>query len=185
MTHCLSTLSTFARTMPSLILHSQRLDLCHPDANDFPALHAILSDPTTMAQAFAGRPMSEAESQVFFRDHFDWSHNGRRAGILRRRGQSEILGFAGLLPCAALGADDYEIGFVLAPAHWGQGYAQEIGHAQLAYGFTQLDCPRLLAQVAPDNLASRKALEKLGMALHGSTQHPVRGERLIYLKLRP
>ncbi|WP_371323002.1 GNAT family N-acetyltransferase [Dechloromonas sp. ZY10] len=171
--------------MPSLILHSDRLELCHPEAADFPELHAILADPETMAQAFAGQPLSEAAARDFFRDHFDWTRTGRRAGVLRCRGGAEIIGFAGLLPCSALGADDYEIGFVLARRHWGRGYAQEIGHAQLAYGFTQLNCPRMLAQVAPDNLASRKALEKLGMHLHGSTPHPLRGERLIYLKHRP
>ncbi len=171
--------------MPSLILHSERLVLCHPEPTDFPALHAILADPATMAQAFAGRPLDAAEARAFFADYFDWAHSGRKAGILRRRDDPEIVGFAGLLPCAALGADDYEIGFVLARRHWGQGYAQEIGRAQLAYGFTRLDCPRLLAQVAPDNLASRKALEKLGMTLHGTTQHAVRGERLVYLKQRP
>ena len=56
----------------------------------------------------------------------------------------------------------YELGFHFLPAHWGQGFAQESSRAVIAYARDSLEAHRLFAGHHPENLASRRVLEKLG-----------------------
>jgi ribosomal-protein-alanine N-acetyltransferase len=100
---------------------------------------------------------------------------------LKRKPAGEIIGFAGLSPCDALRARDFEIGFVPARRVWGKGIATEIGEAQLAFGFGQLKCGRLLGLVDPRNAPSIHALEKLGMRHLETIADPRRGSRNVYV----
>jgi RimJ/RimL family protein N-acetyltransferase len=104
--------------------------------------------------------------------------------VLEERATVEIIGFAGLIACDALGVHDYEIGFVLARTAWRKGYATEIGHAQLRYGFETVGCARLLAQVSPDNARSITALERVGMRHHAIVETRGRGLRRVYVAER-
>ena len=104
-----------------------------------------------------------------------------RIMLLTEKPTGEVIGFAGLSPCDALGADDFEIGFVLARRAWGRGIATEIGEAQLAFGFEQLKCGRLLGLVDPRNAPSIHALEKLGMRHLETIADPRRGSRSVYV----
>lgn len=56
-----------------------------------------------------------------------------------------------------------EIGWRLGFEHWGKGYATEGAKAALAYGFEELKLKEIVAFTTPDNLRSRKIMEKLGM----------------------
>lgn len=55
-----------------------------------------------------------------------------------------------------------ELGFRLAKAYWGQGYAIEVGSAWLEWFDTHHPAEPLFADVHPDHLRSRRVLEKLG-----------------------
>ena len=55
----------------------------------------------------------------------------------------------------------YELGFHLRPAHWGKGFAVESARAVIAHAFDSLGAQQLFAAHHPENLASRKVLEKL------------------------
>ena len=63
------------------------------------------------------------------------------------------------------GAREAEIGYELAPAYWGLGYATEAARAMLAYGFRELGLQRIWAWCNAENRASSRVLEKLGMHL--------------------
>jgi RimJ/RimL family protein N-acetyltransferase len=56
-----------------------------------------------------------------------------------------------------------EIGWRLAEAHWGKGYAPEAAQAALADAFSRLDTDEIIAMTAIGNLPSRRVMEKLGM----------------------
>jgi ribosomal-protein-alanine N-acetyltransferase len=56
-----------------------------------------------------------------------------------------------------------EIGWRLAAAHWGRGYATEAARALLAYGFEQLALPEIVSFTTTANVRSRRVMEKLGM----------------------
>jgi RimJ/RimL family protein N-acetyltransferase len=54
------------------------------------------------------------------------------------------------------------IGYTLARAHWGQGYATEAVHGLLDYLFRELHLHRVVAECDVLNTASHKLLERLG-----------------------
>ena len=62
---------------------------------------------------------------------------------------------------------DLEIGWWLARSAWGRGYASEAAAAARAEAFGRLACTRLIARVRPENAASAKVAERLGMHLLG------------------
>jgi RimJ/RimL family protein N-acetyltransferase len=57
------------------------------------------------------------------------------------------------------------IGYLLAEEHWGKGLASELVAGLLAWCLTQLAIASLVARVAPENIASRRVLEKNGFRL--------------------
>lgn len=63
------------------------------------------------------------------------------------------------------GADQADLGYEIAPAHWGHGYASEAARAMLAFGFRELGVQRIWAWCNAENRASSRVLEKLGMRL--------------------
>jgi len=82
------------------------------------------------------------------------------------KGRAPFAGFIGLAiprfesrftPCV-------EIGWRLAAEFWGQGYATEGARAALAFGFESLQLAEILSFTVPENLRSRRVMEKLGMA---------------------
>lgn len=60
-----------------------------------------------------------------------------------------------------------EIGYALQRTHWGQGYISEALHTLLAFGFDDLQLLRVEADIDPRNLASRRAVERLGFEQEG------------------
>ncbi len=64
----------------------------------------------------------------------------------------------------ALAAD---VGYELAPQHWGCGYATEAACAIVQFGFTELGLHRIQSRCIADNVGSVRVLEKLGMRLEG------------------
>jgi len=121
----------------------------------------------------------ERTSEVM-RKFFTFGETLTGIAILTEKPADEIIGFAGLFPCAALGEDDFEIGFVLARQAWGRGIATEIGEAQLAFGFDQLNCTRLLGLADPQNGPSIHALRKLGMRFLNDVMEPGRANRSVF-----
>lgn len=61
-----------------------------------------------------------------------------------------------------------EISFNLARAHWRKGLAGEAAAAVLAFAFGELGLNRVEALCMPENTASRRLLERLGMAREGT-----------------
>jgi [ribosomal protein S5]-alanine N-acetyltransferase len=56
----------------------------------------------------------------------------------------------------------HELGFHLRPKYWGQGLAVEAAQAVIPFAFSSIGAKGLSAGHHPDNLASKKVIEKLG-----------------------
>lgn len=80
--------------------------------------------------------------------------------VLLRDGGVPI-GMCGLLKRESL--EDVDLGFAFLPEHWSQGYAFESAAAVVAYATRQLGLGRVVAVTTPDNRASIRVLEKLGL----------------------
>jgi RimJ/RimL family protein N-acetyltransferase len=78
------------------------------------------------------------------------------------------IGMCGLLKRDSL--PDPDVGFAFLPNYWSQGYAFESASAVLNYARDVLGIKRILAITSPDNDASIKLLEKLGLKFEGFTK---------------
>ena len=68
------------------------------------------------------------------------------------------------------GPQTYEVGWVVNPAYQGNGYATEAAYALLKYGFETLQAHRVIATCQPENPASYRVMEKIGMRREGHFQ---------------
>ncbi len=64
-----------------------------------------------------------------------------------------------------------EVGYVINPDYWHQGIATEALNAILSVAFYDLDAERVEAKYMPENIYSKKVMEKCGMTYEGTARH--------------
>ena len=80
-----------------------------------------------------------------------------------------MIGFCGLQTLAE--TPEIEIGWWLARAWWGKGLATEAAREALRDGFERVGLRRVVAIAQPQNRASIRVMEKLGMKFARETSH--------------
>ena len=60
---------------------------------------------------------------------------------------------------------ELEILYGVADELWGRGYASEMAAAMVAYGFEELNFPKIIGSTDAPNVASSRVMEKLGFQL--------------------
>jgi RimJ/RimL family protein N-acetyltransferase len=68
---------------------------------------------------------------------------------------------------------DWEIGWMVHPDAWGQGYASEAARRVVDFAFKELDAHRVVAFCDVENRASERVMQKLGMR-HEATMRQTR-----------
>lgn len=134
------------------------------DTADWRAVYAYTSDPAVMTWIPEGC-FTEAQAQAFVAEN---QGEDRRAYAVIRAHDQAFVGHMLFHPWFA--PQTYEIGWVLHPAFHRQGYATETAHALLRYGFETLRLHRIIATCQPENVASYRVMEKLGMRREGFFQ---------------
>ena len=66
-----------------------------------------------------------------------------------------------------------DIGYVIRPDCWGRGYATAAAGLLIEFGFDRIGLHRIWACHDPDNAASGRVLEKVGMQREGMIRHHV------------
>lgn len=144
-------------------LTTPRLHLRPFTLSDHEVIHAVYADPDVMRFVGHGPHRTIAETAGALRVYGDvLAQRGFSFVAVTERAGGAVVGDGGLHPLGGRGPD-LELGYTLARAVWGRGYATELGRALVEHAFTVLRVPRVVAQVEPGNLASRRVLEKLGM----------------------
>jgi RimJ/RimL family protein N-acetyltransferase len=89
-------------------------------------------------------------------------------------GSGTLLGYAGLQFgwWFAEIADEIEIGWRFGTSFWGQGFATEAAWASLEVGFDDLGADRIVAVIEPENIASARVAERLGLVVERDTHEP-------------
>jgi RimJ/RimL family protein N-acetyltransferase len=80
--------------------------------------------------------------------------------VAERERPDRLIGRVG--PHQPHGWPDFEIGWAIARPYWGRGYATEAGREAVRYAFQELDRPRIVSLIHPDNLASAAVARRLG-----------------------
>lgn len=86
---------------------------------------------------------------------------GKWAVILKETGT--IIGYCGLAVETLDGRDVTELGYRLDEPFWRQGLATEAASATLKYSSNDLKISDIIGIVAPENIASVRVLQKIGM----------------------
>lgn len=141
-------------------LETPRLLMRKITVDDAPAMYELNSDPLVMRYTGEGAFKDMAAAEAFFAayDPYSQFHCGRMTLVLKATG--EVIGWCGLKYHPD--KDETDLGYRLMRRHWGKGYATESSWAALADGFPRLDLTTVVANVHPDNPASRRVVEKLG-----------------------
>ncbi|MGO9958656.1 MAG: GNAT family N-acetyltransferase [Solirubrobacteraceae bacterium] len=103
------------------------------------------------------------------RDH--WERHGFGLWLLRDRDSGELVGRGGLLYTDVLGGHAVEVAWAVVPERWGEGLATELARGAVALAFGTLDLEEVIAITLPDNVASRRVMEKSGFRYEGEVEH--------------
>jgi RimJ/RimL family protein N-acetyltransferase len=150
--------------MESNIVETTRLQMRRMTYDDVAALLTVFGDAEVMR--FYTAPFDCQRMQEWV----DWNQRsytkcgyGLWALILRDTG--ELIGDCGLVNQLVEDVQEVEIGYHIRRDLWRQGLATEAALACRDYGFNNLGCKRLVSLIHPQNAASRRVAEKVGMTL--------------------
>src|ERR1051325_41813 len=150
--------------MSKPIIETPRLLLRQFTLDDAAAFLRLGSDPQIIRHT--GDPgtlktLDDARMVLTTRPIADYQKHGYGRWACVLKSSQEVIGFAGLKYLDDL--DEVDIGYRFFPEFWGQGLATEASRPAVEYGFTQLKLPRIIGLVDPDNTASVRVLQKLGL----------------------
>ncbi|WP_165978359.1 GNAT family N-acetyltransferase [Actinomadura darangshiensis] len=146
------------------MLETERLILRPLTGDDFDDYAAMMADPQ-VADGLAepvGRSADDAwRSLAVFIGHREIRGYSHWAVVERATG--EFAGRAG--PWRPHGFPGLGVGWCLARAHWGKGYATEAARAAIAYCFAGLDADEVISVIRPGNTRSVSVAERIGHRL--------------------
>lgn len=172
-------------------LRTERLVLRRWRAEDRRPFAAINADPVAME--FFPSTLTATESDALadrIEERFD---EGVGLWAVEVPERAPFIGFVGLARATfdAHFTPAVEVGWRLAPACWGHGYAVEAAQAALADGFGRLQLDEIVSFTAAQNARSRRVMERLGMTHDPADDfdhpalvegHPLRGHVLYRLR---
>lgn len=88
--------------------------------------------------------------------------------------------FIGWFMLQMTGFEFPELGFMICPTKWNQGYATEVSSELIRYGLKDLGFAKILAATLQENTASQAVLKKVGMQPTSGFRAPDRDPSLIY-----
>jgi RimJ/RimL family protein N-acetyltransferase len=146
-------------------IRTERLLLRRWVPGDRESFAAINADPIVMEHFSSVLSRAESDALADRIDaHFD--RHGFGLWALEIPGVVPFAGFVGLsvpgfeahfTPCV-------EIGWRLAADQWRRGYATEAARAVLAFGFDTIGLDEIVSFTVPENVRSRKVMERIGMS---------------------
>ena len=143
-----------------MFARTERLLLRPGWREDAPALAAAIADEGIVRNlATAPWPYSLADAETFLAR--EQTARAQSCLIFRRtRGAPQLIGGVGFGPMP--GSGEIELGYWIARAHWGLGYATEAALAMVANARDTLRLSKLKAGHFVDNPASGRVLAKAG-----------------------
>jgi [ribosomal protein S5]-alanine N-acetyltransferase len=135
---------------------------------DLFALHELDADPEVVRYVSYG-PWTQEESQWDLAFHIEEQKTSPRTSYylaVSLLEEGSPIGWCAL-DITSHKHREAELGYALNPRHWGCGYSTEAAQALLAFGWEQLGLHRIFATCHPENRASERVLQKIGMKKEG------------------
>jgi RimJ/RimL family protein N-acetyltransferase len=159
------------------VIETERLLLRTFTENDAQLIYDLNLDPDVTR--YTGDPIKDLEharkvlERVILPQYPLYNH-GRWA--VHTKPNLEFIGWCGLKTRPERD-NEIDLGYRFLKSSWGKGYATEAAYACLKYGFEKLGLPRIVGRAMPQNGASLKVLEKIGMNYIGEEivdDHPAK-----------
>jgi RimJ/RimL family protein N-acetyltransferase len=152
------------KSAPAAHLRTDRSLLRRWRPSDKEPFARLNADPAVMAYfpSALDRPQSDAfvdriEAGFISLDYGLWA--------LELPGEAEFIGYVGLAlqNFEAHFTPAVEVGWRLARAYWGRGFASEAARAAVADGFNRIDLEEIVSFTVPANVRSTRVMERLGL----------------------
>jgi RimJ/RimL family protein N-acetyltransferase len=157
------------------VIETERLLLRLPEDGDVDSIYRFVADPEVMrwiGEDGRTRGYADAVDRIE-RYRRAWELDGFGHFMVVPKGSRDAIGRVGILVWDArtwhhgtrreLGeAAELELGWTLERAAWGHGFATEAATAVAEWAFRELQPPRLISLIRPDNARSLRVAQKVG-----------------------
>lgn len=144
-----------------MMIHTSRLFIRPFQPEDAPAAFEYLSNPA-IYRFEPGGPLSlEVTTQLII----ERSKGTDFLAVFLQTGK--LVGHLYFTPKEPKERLTWELGYIFNPAYHNQGYATESAAALIRYGFEHFGIHRIVAYCNPENFASWRVMEKIGMTREG------------------
>jgi RimJ/RimL family protein N-acetyltransferase len=152
-------------------IETERLLLRRVEAPDATIVAGLWSDPTVTR--YMGGPRN------FNKVRLEFEAEARRSTVsttgwwpVVEKASGRVIGECGLIEKEVDGRGEIELVYVFAFDSWGKGFATEAALALRDYAFRRLGLRRIVALIDPENYASARVAEKIGMQFERETRRP-------------
>ncbi len=142
-------------------ISTKRLTIRPLEIEDQPHLFQYMSNERVMKYIPEGTYTREGILQFILENQ---GEQMKHFAVLEKQ-TKQLIGHLAFHPY--FGKHTYEIGWVFHPTFHRQGYATEAAQAMIAYGFEELNIHRIIATCQPENTASYRVMENIGMRKEG------------------
>ena len=152
----------------NVVIETSRLTLRPFRERDIDLLAPLMANPDFMR--FSLGVYSREQTAAVLEKILSWNLAGlpsQFAVILRSNGA--LVGYCGFFHQCVDDVEEIEIGYRLHPDYWNQGLITEGAQAVSDHAFRDLNLPRVISLIHPDNAPSRRVAEKNGMTVEKET----------------
>ena len=143
-------------------IETARLRLRRFTIADLDDLAAIRADRDVMRYIGTGEAHTREQVEAALKlNAAMWEELGFSRWAVMHRQDETLIGWCGLAPLDK--TTEVEIGYGMAKSYWGRGLTTEAARATLRHAFEGLGLRRITAVAYPDNTASQRVMEKIGM----------------------
>lgn len=145
------------------ILETERLVLRQFSLDDAEFILELLNEPSFIQNIGdrGVRTLDDARAYILRVPVKSYEQHGFGLYLVILKESSESIGMCGLIKRDTL--EDVDIGYAFLPKFWSKGYAIESALAVKAYARDVIGLKRLVAITDPENQASIRVLEKIGL----------------------
>ncbi len=145
------------------ILESQRLSLRQFSSDDAEFILELLNEPSFIHFIGDRKIRSLDGAKVYIKNGpvASYAQHGFGLYLVELKETGDFIGMCGLIKRDTL--DDVDIGYAFLPKFWSKGYAVESALAVKEYARKVVGLKRIVAITDPQNMASIRVLEKIGM----------------------
>lgn len=142
------------------MFETERLILRRFEDADVDAVFALRSDAEMMR--FIREPQQRDETANWLKMISGrWAKEKIGFCAVVEKSSARLIGWCGLWQLVE--TREIEVGYAIAGNCWGKGLATEAAQRFLQYGFEDLRLKKIVAVARPENAASRRVMEKIGM----------------------